>query len=73
MSGIEPQPKPGLSRAATRKRKRLYIVLAGMTMLGIAVALVLTAFQDNGAVQRHAIAFDDCRVKRIEEGGEDNH
>jgi len=37
----------GLSRAATRKRKRLYIVLAGMTMLGVAVALVLTAFQDN--------------------------
>ncbi|MDH3230512.1 MAG: cytochrome c maturation protein CcmE [Alphaproteobacteria bacterium] len=47
MSGAAPQPKPGLSRAATRKRKRLYIVLAGMTMLGIAVALVLTAFQDN--------------------------
>ncbi len=47
MSGAESQPKHGLSRAATRKRKRLYIVLAGMTMLGIAVALVLTAFQDN--------------------------
>jgi len=39
--------KHGLSRAATRKRKRLYIVLAGMIMLGLAVALVLTAFQDN--------------------------
>ncbi|UCH74151.1 MAG: cytochrome c maturation protein CcmE [Rhodospirillales bacterium] len=40
-------PKHGLSRAATRKRKRLYIVLAGMTMLGVAVALMLTAFKDN--------------------------
>ena len=47
MSDATPTPKAGLSRAATRKRKRLYIVLAGMTMLGIAVALVLTAFQDN--------------------------
>jgi len=47
MSDIAQKPKAGLSRAATRKRKRLYIVLAGMTMLGIAVALVLTAFQDN--------------------------
>jgi cytochrome c-type biogenesis protein CcmE len=47
MSGAAHQPSPGLSRAATRKRKRLCIVLAGMTMLGVAVALVLTAFQDN--------------------------
>jgi len=47
MSSTTSHPTPGLSRAATRKRKRLYIVLAGMTMLGIAVALVLTAFQDN--------------------------
>ena len=29
------------------KRRRLYYVLAGMATLGIAVALVLTAFQDN--------------------------
>lgn len=36
-----------VSRAATRKRKRLYIVLAGLTMLGIAAALVLTAFNDS--------------------------
>ena len=35
------------SRPATRKRKRLYAVLAGLTMLGIAAALVLTAFEDN--------------------------
>src|SRR3546814_9730984 len=34
-------------RPATRKRRRLYAVLAGMAMLGLAVALVLTAFQDS--------------------------
>lgn len=32
---------------ATRKRRRLYAVIAGLTMLGVAAALVLTAFQDN--------------------------
>lgn len=32
---------------ATRKRRRLYAVLAGLTILGIAAALVLTAFEDN--------------------------
>ena len=32
---------------ATRKKKRLYTVLAGLTMLGVAAALVLTAFEDN--------------------------
>lgn len=47
MSGTAPPSNPGRSRAATRKRKRLYIVLSGMTMLGVAVALVLIAFQDN--------------------------
>lgn len=31
----------------TRKRRRLYIVLAGMASLGIAAALVLSAFNDN--------------------------
>lgn len=40
-------PKRKVSRAATRKTKRLYIVLTGMTMLGIAAALVLTAFDDS--------------------------
>jgi cytochrome c-type biogenesis protein CcmE len=30
-----------------RKRRRLYIVLTGLTMLGIAAALVLTALEDN--------------------------
>ena len=47
MTTPAPQPGHGLSRAAMRKRKRLYVVLAGMSMLGIAVALVLTAFEDN--------------------------
>ena len=32
---------------ATRKKRRLYAVLAGLTMLGVAAALVLTAFEDN--------------------------
>jgi cytochrome c-type biogenesis protein CcmE len=31
----------------TRKRRRLYAVLAGMAMLGIAAFLVLSAFSDN--------------------------
>lgn len=36
-----------ISRPMTRKRRRLYAVLAGMVMLGVAVALVLTALRDN--------------------------
>lgn len=40
-------PKPKTTRAATRKTRRLYIVLVGMTMLGIAAGLVLFAFQDS--------------------------
>ncbi|WP_259781595.1 cytochrome c maturation protein CcmE [Aestuariispira ectoiniformans] len=35
------------SRAATRKRARMYAVIAGLAMLGIATALVLVAMQDN--------------------------
>ncbi len=31
----------------TRKRRRLYIVLGGLALLGIATALVLSAFSDN--------------------------
>ena len=31
----------------TRKRKRLYLVLGGLGLLGVATALVLSAFQDN--------------------------
>ncbi len=33
--------------AVMRKRRRLYIVLTGLTMLGVAAALVLTALEDN--------------------------
>jgi len=40
-------PKRRTVRAATRKTRRLYIVLAGMTMLGLSVGLVLFAFQDS--------------------------
>lgn len=36
-----------MSRAATRKKRRLYMVVAGLLLLGTATALVLTAFQDN--------------------------
>ncbi len=31
----------------TRKRRRLYIVIAAMTVLGLAATLVLTSFQDS--------------------------
>ncbi len=31
----------------TRKRRRLYVVLGGLALLGVATALVLTAFSDN--------------------------
>lgn len=37
----------GISRAATRKRRRLYAVLAGLGMLAVAAVLVLTALRDN--------------------------
>jgi cytochrome c-type biogenesis protein CcmE len=36
-----------VSRAVTRKRKRLYIALLGLLSLGTGTALVLTAFEDN--------------------------
>ncbi len=42
-----PKPSPRRGRAATRKTRRLYIVLAGMSMLAISVALVLVAFEDS--------------------------
>lgn len=42
-----PGPKPRTSRAATRKKRRLYIVLAGMTMLGLAAGLTLFAMRDS--------------------------
>ncbi len=36
-----------MSPPVTRKRQRLYAVLAGLTMLGVAAALVLVAFEDS--------------------------
>src|SRR5208337_4704769 len=33
--------------AMTRKRRRLYVVLGGLALLGVATALVLSAFRDN--------------------------
>ncbi len=47
MTAEAPKPSPRRGRAATRKTRRLYIVLAGMSMLAISVALVLVAFEDN--------------------------
>mgnify|MGYP001318011842 CR=1 FL=1 len=35
------------SSAVTRKRRRLYIILSGLSMLGVAAALVMTALEDN--------------------------
>ena len=40
-------PKPRTSRAATRKTRRLYIVLAGLTKLGLAAGLSLFAMRDS--------------------------
>ena len=34
-------------KPATRKRRRLYMVLTGLAVLGLAVGLVLAAFRDN--------------------------
>ena len=31
----------------TRKRRRLYVVLLGLSAVAVAAALVLTAFEDN--------------------------
>lgn len=42
-----PPPKPPLKRPMTRKRRRLYLVLAGMVLLGGSAALVLSALRDN--------------------------
>ena len=48
MTGETPPPAvPRTSRAATRKKRRLYIVLAGMTMLGLAAGLTLFAMRDS--------------------------
>jgi cytochrome c-type biogenesis protein CcmE len=41
------RPTRAPTRTVTRKRKRLYAVLGGLVMLGIAAALVLFALRDN--------------------------
>src|SRR5260221_12123312 len=49
----------------TRKRRRLLAVLAGLTMLGVATALVLLAFNDN------LVFFyspSDLKAKHVAEG-----
>ncbi len=49
----------------TRKRRRLIAVLAGLTMLGVATGLVLTAFNDN------LVFFyspSDLKTKHVAEG-----
>ena len=40
-------PKRRTARAATRKTRRLYMVLTGMTMLGVAAGLTLFAVRDS--------------------------
>jgi cytochrome c-type biogenesis protein CcmE len=54
----------------TRKQKRLALVLAGMASLGVAAALVLTAFNDNlvffyspsDIAQKHPVAGRTLRI-----------
>jgi len=57
----------------TRKQRRMYFVLAGLTTLGIAAALVLTAFED-GIVYFHsptdiATRTDLQKDRRLRLGG----
>lgn len=47
MTGETASRKPRKARAATRKKRRLYIVLAGMTMLAVAAGLTLFAMRDS--------------------------
>ncbi len=42
-----PPERPPLKRPMTRKRRRLYLVIAGMALLGGSAALVLSALRDN--------------------------
>jgi len=56
---------PRRTPASMRKRRRLYIVLTGLTMLGIAAALVLTALEDNIVFFRSAT---DVQTKGVSPG-----
>ncbi len=67
----------GPEQAVTRKRKRLFAVLALVAGLGVAAALVLTAFSDNlvffhspsDVVERHLPADKRFRVGGLVEQG----
>ena len=54
---------PTRSRAATRKRRRLYAVLSGGAMLAIAAALVLTAFEASCSFTARPIWRKNKRVQ----------
>jgi cytochrome c-type biogenesis protein CcmE len=47
VTSVTPSQKPRKARAATRKKRRLYILLAGMTMLALAAGLTLFAMRDS--------------------------
>jgi cytochrome c-type biogenesis protein CcmE len=49
----------------TRKRKRLYVVLGGLALLGVASALVLSAFSDNLVF---FYAPSDIQTKHVPDG-----
>jgi cytochrome c-type biogenesis protein CcmE len=51
----------------TRKRKRLFVVLLGLGMLGIAAGLVLTALNSAGALAFFATP-SDVKAKGVPEG-----
>ena len=61
----------------TRKRKRLYVVLGGLALLGAATALVLSAFQDNlvffyspsDLIAKHVPDGRDIRIGGLVENG----
>jgi cytochrome c-type biogenesis protein CcmE len=61
----------------TRKRKRLYVVLGGLALLGVATALVLSAFSDNlvffygpsDVTDKHVPDGRDVRIGGLVENG----
>ncbi len=65
----------------TRKRKRLYVVLGGLALLGAATALVLSAFSDNlvffyspsDLAAKHVPDGRDIRIGGLVENGSVKH
>jgi cytochrome c-type biogenesis protein CcmE len=65
----------------TRKRKRLYVVLGGLALLGVATALVLSAFSDNlvffygpsDLAAKHVPDGRDIRIGGLVENGSVKH